>query len=143
MRILCIDDERSVYVSLCAILGAEKDTTLDFSDNLDEGFDKINTGVYDVAIIDLRFPKVKGEPETDCMDTIRKLHHVTEKVCVIVWTNHWDKENVFWVESIGAGAMNFLQKSEYMEHTLFLRHALLNSYLVFKERVAKNVPTKR
>ena len=59
MRILLVEDELRMAQALCELLRQEKDEVDHFADGL-EGLEAIETGIYDVVILDVMLPHMNG-----------------------------------------------------------------------------------
>ena len=59
MRILLVEDEERMAQALCEILRLEKYEVDHFADGLD-GLDALESGIYDIAILDVMLPSMNG-----------------------------------------------------------------------------------
>ena len=99
--ILVIDDDASI----CRVLGrilAREGYSVDTAETGEAAREKLETNVYDVALIDLRLPDINGT------DLLGQMNEVGPRMVKIVLTGLPYVENDF--ESLDGGADAFLSK---------------------------------
>jgi len=109
--VLIVDDDPLILATLKSILcggGFYVETALSPRDALSKT--KENTGVYDVAVIDLNMPEVSG------LELLRELRHADSFIMPVVMTGFATKENA--VQSLREGAFEFIEKPVMPEQLL-------------------------
>ena len=86
--------------------------------SLDEAFDRIRNESYDVLLLDL------GLPESDGLDTLRRVYAMFSEIPIVVMTGLDDEEVA--VRAVQAGAQDYLVKGQVDPRVLLrtLRHAI-------------------
>ncbi len=129
-QILIADDEPNICKGLCSALGASAPAPgYAFSTAADgaEAWQIMQSREIDLAIIDLRMPKVSGE---ELLERIKREYFT---VPVIILTGHGSIENA--VGAMRAGAYDFLTKPVDLEHLeLLVARALSSRELKRKNR---------
>ena len=100
--LLIVDDETEIcntYRDYFVKRGFQVETAL----NGQEGLEKLRTGEFDVAIVDLLMPKMKG------LDMIRQAREEGINTDIIILTGHGERDEV--VESINLEVNGWFDKS--------------------------------
>jgi len=108
-RILIVDDEKELCVSLCEILTEEGYETLFTSDPRETPAILARTRV-DLIILDIRMPGIGG------IDLLRTVRRSNPNIKVIILTGHPSIENA--VLSMKYGAVNFYEKPPNLKKLL-------------------------
>jgi DNA-binding NtrC family response regulator len=133
-KILIIDDEKSIRSTLREILEYEKYEVDEAVDGQD-GIDKITGGRYDIALCDIKMPKLDG------IEVLEKAQEVNPDVQFIMISAHGSIETA--VEAVKKGAYDFIQKPPDLNRLLItVRNALDKSSLVTETKVLKKKITK-
>ena len=120
-HILIIDDERSIRNTLKEILEFEK-FTVDLAEDGPEGLKKLMEGAYDVALCDIKMPKMDG------IEVLQKALEAEVETPIVMISGHGNVETA--VEAIKMGAYDFIEKPLDLNRTLVtLRNALERSTL--------------
>src|SRR5690554_556258 len=120
-HILIIDDERSIRNTLKEILEFEK-FTVDLAEDGTEGLKKLTDNVYDVALCDIKMPKMDG------MEVLEKALAAGVETPVVMISGHGNVEAA--VQAIKIGAYDFIEKPLDLNRTLLtLRNAMDRSTL--------------
>lgn len=120
-HILIIDDERSIRNTLKEILEFEK-FTVDLAEDGPEGLKKLIEGAYDVALCDIKMPKMDG------IEVLQKALEAEVETPIVMISGHGNVETA--VEAIKLGAYDFIEKPLDLNRTLVtLRNALERSTL--------------
>jgi len=128
-KILIIDDEKSIRNTLREILEYEKFEVDEAVDGQD-GIDKIADKKYDIALCDIKMPKLDG------IEVLEKAQEVDPEVQFIVISAHGSIETA--VEAVKKGAYDFIQKPPDLNRLLItVRNALDKSSLVTETKVLK------
>jgi len=115
-HILIIDDERSIRSTLKEILEFEK-FTVDLAEDGPEGLKKLMEGEYDVALCDIKMPKMDG------IEVLQKAQEADVETPIVMISGHGNVETA--VEAIKLGAYDFIEKPLDLNRTLVtLRNAL-------------------
>lgn len=128
-HILIVDDERSIRNTLKEILEFEK-FTVDLAEDGPEGFKKLSENKYDVALCDIKMPKMDG------MEILQKVNENGIDVPIVMISGHGNIETA--VEAIKLGAYDFIEKPLDLNRTLVtLRNALDRSHLAAETKTLK------
>ncbi len=120
-HILIIDDERSIRNTLKEILEFEK-FTVDLAEDGAEGLKKLTDSVYDVALCDIKMPKMDG------MEVLQKALEAGIETPIVMISGHGNVETA--VEAIKIGAYDFIEKPLDLNRTLVtLRNSMDRSTL--------------
>src|SRR5690554_5320272 len=120
-HILIIDDERSIRNTLKEILEFEK-FTVDLAEDGTEGLKKLTDNDYDVALCDIKMPKMDG------MEVLEKALSAGVETPVVMISGHGNVESA--VQAIKMGAYDFIEKPLDLNRTLLtLRNAMDRSTL--------------
>ena len=130
MKILIIDDERSIRNSMKEIL-SDEGYEVDLAENGTDGLRMASGGRYDVVFCDIKMP--------GGMDGIEVLGKLTEEGCdsaVVMISGHGDIETA--VECIKKGAFDFIQKPLDLNRILItVKNATDRSKLVTQTRILR------
>jgi two-component system nitrogen regulation response regulator NtrX len=128
-KILIIDDEKSIRTTLKEILEYEKYQVDEAVDGQD-GIDKISSKKYDIALCDIKMPKLDG------IEVLEKAGEIDPDVQFIMISAHGSIETA--VEAVKKGAYDFIQKPPDLNRLLItVRNALDKSTLVTETKVFK------
>lgn len=101
MKILIIDDERSIRNSLKEIL-ADEGYEVDVVENGQQGCEMVEKEKYDVIFCDIKMPVMDG------VETLAKLNSMGIDSAVVMISGHADVDTA--VDCIKKGAFDFIQK---------------------------------
>ena len=101
MKILIIDDERSIRNSLKEIL-ADEGYDVDVAENGQQGCEMVEKEKYDVIFCDIKMPVMDG------VETLAKLNSMGIDSAVVMISGHADVDTA--VDCIKKGAFDFIQK---------------------------------
>ncbi len=133
-KILIIDDEKSIRSTLREILEYEKYEVDEAVDGQD-GIDKISNKKYDIALCDIKMPKLDG------IEVLEKAQEIDPDVQFIMISAHGSIETA--VEAVKKGAYDFIQKPPDLNRLLItVRNALDKSSLVTETKVLKKKISK-
>lgn len=128
-HILIIDDERSIRNTLKEILEFEK-FTVDLAEDGPEGLKKLTEGEYDVALCDIKMPKMDG------IEVLQKALEADVETPIVMISGHGNVETA--VEAIKLGAYDFIEKPLDLNRTLVtLRNALERATLEAETRTLR------
>ncbi|MGB6133148.1 MAG: response regulator transcription factor [Acidobacteriaceae bacterium] len=103
IRVLVVDDHPIVRVGIVAIINACPDmTAVAQAGTAEEAIDLFEQHLPDIALIDLRLPKMSG---VDAIRTIRMRH---PKACFVVLTTYEGDEDIY--QALEAGARAYVIK---------------------------------
>ena len=115
-KVLIIDDEKAIRYSLREILEYEK-YEVDEAKDGEEGLEKIKQNEYDIALCDIKMPKMDG------MEVLEKAMELGKEVQFIMISAHGNIETA--VEATKKGAFDFIQKPPDLNRLLItMRNAL-------------------
>jgi len=100
-RILIIDDEESIRITLSSIL-EEKGYTVDTARNAEEALKKSEAAYYNLALIDIRLPDIEGT------DLLSKLQKISPEMIKIILTGYPSLQNA--IRAVNRGADGYLIK---------------------------------
>lgn len=86
LRALVVDDEAPMREEL-ALLLQDHDFMVETATNGEEGLQKLLTDEFDVAVVDLKMPKMNG------IEMIRKADEADVDAYMVILTGHGDKED--------------------------------------------------
>lgn len=134
-KILIIDDEQSIRSTLKEILEYEK-YEVDQAKDGAEGFEKIKNGDYDVALCDIKMPKMDG------IEVLQKAMAIGTDTQFIMISAHGSIETA--VEATKLGAFEFIEKPPELNRLLLsVRNALDKSSLVTETKVLRKRVSKK
>lgn len=133
-KILIIDDEKSIRYTLRDILEYEK-YEVDEAKDGEEGYEMIKKGKYDVALCDIKMPKIDG------MEVLEKAMELGKDTQFIMISAHGTIKTA--VEATKKGAFDFIQKPPDLNRLLLcVRNALDKSNLVTETKVLRKKVSK-
>jgi len=133
-KILIIDDERSIRSTLREILEYEKYEVDEAIDGQD-GIEKISKNKYDIALCDIKMPKLDG------IEVLEKTQAINPELPFIMISAHGSIETA--VDAVKKGAYDFIQKPPDLNRLLItVRNALDKSTLVTETKVLKKKISK-
>lgn len=134
MRILVVDDERSIRNTLKEILEFEGHEITLASDGA-EGVEKANAGQFDAIFCDIKMPNLDGKEVLD------KLVSGGCEATIIMMSGHGDIETA--VDCIKKGAYDFIQKPLDLNRILItLKNATDKTELVKETKILKRKVSK-
>ncbi len=129
MKILIIDDERSIRNSLKEIL-ADEGYDVDVAENGAQGCAMVDKEKYSVIFCDIKMPEMDG------MEVLDKLAEMGVEAAVVMISGHGDIETA--VECIKKGAFDFIQKPLDLNRILItIKNATERVSLVKETRILK------
>jgi len=133
-KILIIDDEKSIRSTLREILEYEKYEVDEAIDGLD-GISKLSKKKYDIALCDIKMPKLDG------IEVLDKAQEIDPELPFIMISAHGSIETA--VDAVKKGAYDFIQKPPDLNRLLItVRNALDKSTLVTETKVLKKKISK-
>ncbi|HEX2865949.1 MAG TPA: sigma-54 dependent transcriptional regulator [Ignavibacteriales bacterium] len=127
--VLVIDDEKEICESIKMILEYE-DYEVDYSTEAIKGVEKLTSGHFDVALLDIQMPDMNG------FEVLNKLKELNLDINVIVISAFSSLENA--VKATKLGAFDFLEKPIDREKLLLsIRNALSQVKLVKENKELK------
>ncbi|MGB3466896.1 MAG: sigma-54 dependent transcriptional regulator [Cyclobacteriaceae bacterium] len=134
-KILIIDDEKSIRTTLKEILEYEK-YEIDEAKDGEEGLEKLKSGNFDVALCDIKMPKMDG---IEVLKAATELGINTEFLMI---SAHGTIETA--VEATKIGAFDFIPKPPDLNRLLLsVRNALDKSSLVTETKILKKKINKK
>ncbi|MGE4568356.1 MAG: sigma-54-dependent transcriptional regulator [Bacteroidales bacterium] len=128
-KILVIDDERNIRNTLKEILEYES-YEVDTAEDGFEGLELLVQKKYDVAICDIKMPKMDG------LEVLDKIMHSFPETPVVMISGHGDIDTA--VGAIKKGAFDFIQKPLDLNRILItIRNAMDKSKLITETRTLK------
>ncbi|GAB4399884.1 MAG: sigma-54 dependent transcriptional regulator [Microscillaceae bacterium] len=128
-KILIIDDEKSIRYTLRDILEYEN-YEVDEAQDGEEGYLKIKENDYDVALCDIKMPKMDG------LEVLEKAGQLGKDIQFIMISAHGTIKTA--VEATKKGAFDFIQKPPDLNRLLLcVRNALDKSHLVTETKVLR------
>ena len=129
MKILIIDDERSIRSSLKEIL-ADEGYDVDVAENGQQGCEMVEKEKYDVIFCDIKMPVMDG------VETLAKLNSMGIDSAVVMISGHADVDTA--VDCIKKGAFDFIQKPLDLNRILItIKNAKDKVHLVKETRSLK------
>ena len=129
MKILIIDDERSIRNSLKEIL-ADEGYDVDVAENGAQGCQMVDKEKYSVIFCDIKMPEMDG------LEVLDKLNEMGIDAAVVMISGHGDIETA--VECIKKGAFDFIQKPLDLNRILItIKNATEKVHLVKETRSLK------
>lgn len=129
MKILIIDDERSIRNSLKEIL-ADEGYDVDVAENGVAGCEMVEKEKYDVIFCDIKMPEMDG------MEVLDKLTQLGIDAAIVMISGHGDIDTA--VECIKKGAFDFIQKPLDLNRILItIKNATEKVHLVKETRSLK------
>jgi DNA-binding NtrC family response regulator len=129
MKILIIDDERSIRNSLKEIL-ADEGYDVDVAENGLQGCSMVEKEKYDVIFCDIKMPEMDG------MEALDKFNQMGLDAAVVMISGHGDIGTA--VECIKKGAFDFIQKPLDLNRILItIKNATEKVHLVKETKILK------
>ena len=129
MKILIIDDERSIRNSLKEIL-ADEGYDVDVAEDGQQGCDMVDKEKYSVIFCDIKMPGMDG------MEVLDRFHAMGLDAAVVMISGHGDIDTA--VECIKKGAFDFIQKPLDLNRILItIKNATEKVSLVKETRILK------
>jgi DNA-binding NtrC family response regulator len=129
-RILVVDDEESITFLLKTELEDLSDFDVDVALNGTEAINLLQSTIYDVALLDIKMPRVSG------IDVLRFINEHSPATQVIMLTNIIDYKTA--IETIKLGAYDFISKPYDSEQLLAtVRRAVERRQLVIDKEVMR------
>ena len=129
MKILIIDDERSIRNSLKEIL-ADEGYDVDTAENGVQGYSMVEKEKYDVVFCDIKMPEMDG------MEVLDRFTAMGIDAAVVMISGHGDIDTA--VECIKKGAFDFIQKPLDLNRILItIKNAKDKVHLVKETRILK------
>lgn len=129
MKILIIDDERSIRNSLREIL-MDEGYDVDVAENGAQGVEMVDKEKYSVIFCDIKMPEMDG------MEVLAKLAEMGVDSAVVMISGHGDIDTA--VECIKKGAFDFIQKPLDLNRILItIKNASEKVHLVKETKVLK------
>lgn len=133
-RVLIIDDEKSIRDTLREILEYEGYEVEEAEDG-DKGLSMLNKFNYDVALCDIKMPKMDG------LELLEKASEIAPDLPFIMISGHGNLETA--VEATRKGAFDFISKPPDLNKLLItVRNATEKNSLVIETKVLKRKITK-
>ena len=134
-KILIIDDEKSIRHTLRDILEYEK-YEIDEAKDGEEGLEKLKNGNFDVALCDIKMPKMDG------LEVLKAAMEYGVSTEFLMISAHGTIETA--VEATKIGAFDFIPKPPDLNRLLLsVRNALDKSSLVTETRILKKKINKK
>ncbi len=135
MKILIIDDERSIRNTLKDILGYEN-YEVSLAENGMEGIEAATNETYDAILCDIKMPQMDG------LEVLAKLQEIALETPVIMISGHGNIDTA--VEAIKKGAFDFIEKPLDLNRILItLKNAMDKSMLITETKVLKRKVSKK
>jgi len=136
-RIIIIEDEESIRNVLKNILIDEnKNYIVDEASNGEEGIEKIFANNYDLALCDIKMPKLDG------LEVLKKIKTLDYHLPFIMISGHGDLETA--VECIKNGAYDYISKPPDLNRLLTtIRNGLNNKNLNHENKILKKKIKKK
>ncbi len=129
MKILIIDDERSIRNSLKEIL-ADEGYDVDVAENGTEGCSMVEKEKYDVIFCDIKMPEMDG------MEVLDRFTQMGLDSAIVMISGHGDIDSA--VDCIKRGAFDFIQKPLDLNRILItIKNATEKVHLVKETRILK------
>lgn len=129
MKILIIDDERSIRNSLKEIL-ADEGYDVDVAENGVQGCQMVDKEKYSVIFCDIKMPEMDG------LEVLDRLNEMGVDAAVVMISGHGDIDTA--VECIKKGAFDFIQKPLDLNRILItIRNATEKVHLVKETKTLK------
>lgn len=129
MKILIIDDERSIRNSLKEIL-ADEGYDVDVAENGVQGCSMVEKEKYDIIFCDIKMPEMDG------MEVLDRLNNMGIDAAIVMISGHGDIDTA--VDCIKKGAFDFIQKPLDLNRILItIKNATDKVHLVKETRILK------
>jgi DNA-binding NtrC family response regulator len=135
MRILVIDDERSIRNTLKDILGFEG-YQVELAENGIFGIDLVKSADFDIILCDIKMPDMDG------LETLERIMQIKPESTVVMISGHGTIDTA--VEAIKKGAFDFIEKPLDLNRLLItLRNASDKTALVKETKFLKQKVSKK
>ncbi|MCK9411067.1 MAG: sigma-54 dependent transcriptional regulator [Prolixibacteraceae bacterium] len=135
LKILVIDDERSIRNTLKDILGFEG-YQVELAENGKEGIDLVQATDFDIILCDIKMPEMDG------LEVLEQIRKVKPESTVVMISGHGTIETA--VEAIKKGAFDFIEKPLDLNRLLItLRNASDKTALVKETQILKQKVGKK
>jgi DNA-binding NtrC family response regulator len=129
MKILIIDDERSIRNSLKEIL-MDEGYDVDVAENGVQGCTMVEKEKYDIVFCDIKMPEMDG------MEVLDKLNNMGIDAAIVMISGHGDIDTA--VDCIKKGAFDFIQKPLDLNRILItIKNATDKVHLVKETKILK------
>ena len=134
LKILVIDDERSIRNTLKDILGFEG-FQVELAENGRAGIDLVQSSEFDIILCDIKMPEMDG------LEVLEQIRKIKPESTVVMISGHGTIETA--VEAIKKGAFDFIEKPLDLNRLLItLRNAsdktaLIKETQILKQKVGK------
>ena len=129
MKILIIDDERSIRNSLKEIL-MDEGYDVEVAENGVQGCSMVEKEKYDVIFCDIKMPEMDG------MEVLDKLNQMGTDAAIVMISGHGDIDTA--VDCIKKGAFDFIQKPLDLNRILItIKNATDKIHLVKETKILK------
>ena len=125
-KILIIDDEKNIQVSLASILEDEGYKTF-FASSGEEGVEKFKNINPDAVFLDIWLPGIDG------LETLRKILNIDPRQIVIMISGHGNINTA--VRAVKEGAYDFLEKPLSLDKVILVLYRGLNYRKILDENV--------
>jgi DNA-binding response OmpR family regulator len=134
-RVLVVDDEQDMREELVALL-EEHHFVVETANDGEEGLKKLLTDEFDVAIVDLKMPKMDG------LTMIRRADEQEIDAYVIILTGKGDKQDAVAAIKLQSTVKDWFEKSSLDSAVLVKRVTRLAEGMSFEEidRIFANIP---
>ncbi len=135
MKILIVDDERSIRNTLKDILEFEK-YTVDVAEDGLIALERVKTETYDAIFLDIKMPQMDG------IEVLEKMRNDGIETPIVMISGHGNIETA--VECIKKGAYDFIEKPIDLNHLLVVvRNALDKTNLVAQTKLLRKKVDKK
>lgn len=135
LKILVIDDERSIRNTLKDILGFEG-YQVELAENGRSGIDLVQTNDFDIILCDIKMPEIDG------LEVLEQIMKIKPESTVVMISGHGTIDTA--VEAIKKGAFDFIEKPLDLNRLLItLRNASDKTALVKETQILKQKVGKK
>lgn len=113
-RVLVVDDEENMRKELKSLL-EEHDLMVETANNGEEGLAKLLNGEFDVAVVDLKMPKMGG------LEMIRQANAAQVDTYIIILTGKGDKADAIEALKLQEMVKEWVEKSDIDDDTFVQR----------------------
>jgi len=135
LKILVIDDEKSIRNTLKDILGFEG-FQVELAENGRDGIDLVLTSDFDIILCDIKMPELDG------LEVLEQIRKIKPESTVVMISGHGSIDTA--VEAIKKGAFDFIEKPLDLNRLLItLRNASDKTALVKETQILKQKVSKK
>ncbi len=135
LKILVIDDERSIRNTLKDILGFEG-FQVELAENGRAGIDLVQSSEFDIILCDIKMPEMDG------LEVLEQIRKIKPESTVVMISGHGTIETA--VEAIKKGAFDFIEKPLDLNRLLItLRNASDKTALIKETQILKQKVSKK